>query len=34
LACPGYEAAVPRDFGGAAYVAKIPDFGENRDYDL
>ena len=31
---PGYEAAVPLDFGDAGYIAKIPDIGENRDYDL
>ena len=31
---PGYEAAVPLDFGDAGYIAKIPDLGENRDYDL
>jgi lysozyme family protein len=31
---PGYEAVVPLDFGDAGYIAKIPDLGENRDYDL
>jgi lysozyme family protein len=31
---PGYEAAVPRGFGGTGYVARIPDLGENPDYDL
>ena len=31
---PGYEAAVPLDFGDTGYVAKIPDLGENREYDL
>jgi hypothetical protein len=31
---PGYEAAVRLDFGETGYVAKIPDLGENRDYDL
>jgi lysozyme family protein len=31
---PGYEAAVSLDFGEAGYIAKIPDLGENRDYDL
>jgi lysozyme family protein len=31
---PGYEAAVPLDFGDAGYIARIPDIGENRDYDL
>jgi lysozyme family protein len=31
---PGFEAAVPLDFGDAGYIAKIPDVGENREYDL
>lgn len=31
---PGYEAAVPLDFGDTGYVAKIPDIGENPDFDL
>ena len=31
---PGYEAAVPLDFGDTGYIAKIPDIGEDRDYDL
>lgn len=31
---PGYEAAVPLDFGDADFIAKIPDLGENPDFDL
>ncbi len=31
---PGYEAAVPLDFGEPGYIAKVPDLGENPDYDL
>jgi lysozyme family protein len=31
---PGYEAAVPLDFGDTGYVAKIPDVGQNPGYDL
>jgi lysozyme family protein len=31
---PGYEAAVRLDFGRTGHIAKIPDLGENRDYDL
>jgi lysozyme family protein len=31
---PGYEAAVPRDFGDVGYVARIPDIGEDPAYDL
>ena len=34
IGLPGYEAAVPLDFGDTGYVAKIPDLGENREYDL
>lgn len=30
----GFEAAIPLDFGDAGYIAKIPDVGEDRDYDL
>jgi lysozyme family protein len=30
---PGYEAAVTLDFGDAAYIARIPDIGENPAYD-
>lgn len=31
---PGYEAAVPPDFGAAGYVAKIPDLGEDPADDF
>lgn len=31
---PGYEVNVPLDFGDTGYVAKIPDLGENPDFDL
>ena len=31
---PGYEANLPLDFGDTGYVAKIPDLGENPDFDL
>jgi lysozyme family protein len=31
---PGYESAAPLDFGDTGYIAKIPDLGEDRDYDL
>ena len=31
---PGYEAAVPLDFGDTGYIAKVPDLGEDRAYDL
>jgi lysozyme family protein len=31
---PGYEAAVPLDFGDTGHVAKVPDLGEDPDYDL
>jgi hypothetical protein len=31
---PGYEANVSLDFGDTGYVAKIPDIGENPDFDL
>ncbi|MDS4022969.1 MAG: glycosyl hydrolase 108 family protein [Candidatus Competibacter sp.] len=30
----GYESAVPRDMGDIGYVARIPDLGENPDFDL
>ena len=26
---PGYEAAVPLDFGDASYIAKVPDLGKD-----
>ena len=26
---PGFEAAVPLDFGDTAYIAKIPEFGDD-----
>jgi lysozyme family protein len=31
---PGYEAAVPLDFGETGYIAKVPDLGQDPDYDL
>jgi lysozyme family protein len=31
---PGYEAAVPLDFGDAGYIAKVPDLGEDPKLDL
>jgi hypothetical protein len=32
---PGYEAVdVPLDFGDTDYVAKVPDVGQDRAYDL
>lgn len=31
---PGYEAAVPLAFGDTGYIAKVPDLGEDPDYDL
>jgi lysozyme family protein len=31
---PGYEAAVPLDFGDADYIAKVPDIGEDPKLDL
>jgi lysozyme family protein len=34
LGLPGYEAVVPLDFGDTGYIAKIPDVGENREYDV
>jgi lysozyme family protein len=34
IGIPGYEAAVPLDFGDAGYIAKIPDLGENSEYDF
>ncbi len=34
IGLPGYEANVPLDFGDTGYVAKIPDLGENPDFDL
>jgi hypothetical protein len=30
---PGFEAAVPLDFGDAAYIAKVPDIGEDAAFD-
>jgi lysozyme family protein len=30
---PGFEAAVPLDFGDAGYIARIPDIGEDPAYD-
>lgn len=34
IGLPGYEAAVPLDFGDSGYIAKIPDLGENPEYDF
>ena len=31
---PGFEAAPSLDFGETGYIAKIPDIGENPDFDL
>jgi lysozyme family protein len=31
---PGFEAAVPLDFGDTGYVAKVPDLGQDPDYDI
>ncbi len=31
---PGYEAAIPLDFGATGYVARIPDLGEDPTYDF
>jgi len=31
---PGYEAAVPLDFGETGYVAKVPDVGLDPEYDF
>lgn len=31
---PGFEAAMPLDFGDAGYIAKVPDLGVDPDYDL
>ena len=31
---PGFERAVPLDFGEAGYIMKIPDLGENAQYDF
>jgi len=31
---PGFEAVQPIDFGDAGYVAKIPDVGEDPDFDF
>jgi lysozyme family protein len=31
---PGFEAAVPLDFGDASYIAKVPDLGIDPDYDF
>jgi lysozyme family protein len=30
---PGFEARVARDFGDAGYIARIPDIGEDPEYD-
>lgn len=34
IGLPGYEAAVPLDFGDTGYIAKVPDLGEDPDYEL
>jgi lysozyme family protein len=31
---PGYDTALPLDFGDAGFIARIPDLGENPDFDL
>jgi lysozyme family protein len=31
---PGFEAAVPLDFGDAGYIAKVPDIGDDPASDL
>ncbi len=31
---PGFERATPLDFGEAGYIMKIPDLGENAQYDF
>ena len=31
---PGYESAAPLDYGEAGFVARIPDIGEDPDYDF
>ena len=31
---PGFEAAVPLDFGDTGFIARIPDLGEDPRYDL
>ena len=31
---PGFEAAVPLDFGDAGFIAKVPDIGEDPKLDL
>jgi lysozyme family protein len=34
IGVPGYEARVPLDFGETGYIRKIPDLGEDPDYDI
>jgi len=34
IGLPGYEAAVPLDFGDAEYVAKVPDISVDPVCDL
>lgn len=31
---PGHESAAPLDFGDAGFIARIPDIGEDPDYDF
>jgi lysozyme family protein len=31
---PGFEAAVPLNFGDTEYIAKVPDIGQDPDYDV
>ena len=31
---PGFESAAEYDMGDAPYIARIPDIGENPDYDF
>lgn len=33
IGLPGYEAAVPLDFGDTGFIARIPDIGENPEFD-
>lgn len=31
---PGFEAAVELEFSDTGYIARVPDVGENPDFDL
>jgi lysozyme family protein len=33
IGLPGYEAAVPLDFGDTGFIARIPDIGESPEFD-